>query len=120
MSRALSGALALWLAFMVIGCASANNNPALYYWGSYQQQIYASYNDAGSASPEQQLQQLEADFEKARAANRPVPPGYHAHMGYLYFQVGRLDQAVQAFTTEKTLFPESTIYMDRLIAQIKR
>jgi hypothetical protein len=48
-----------------------------------------------------------------------VPPGYHAHLGFLYFQVGKPDQALQSLQTEKALFPESTVYMDRLIARIK-
>jgi hypothetical protein len=69
--------------------------------------------------PEAQITQLEEDYQKARAANKSVPPGYHAHLGFLYFQVGKPDQALQSLQTEKALFPESTVYMDRLIARIK-
>jgi len=112
----------LLLAFATImtftGCATPKDS-RLYHWGSYEQQIYAMYNDPGKVPPEQQLLQLEADFEKARAANKPVPPGYNAQIGYLCFQLGKIDQALNAFETEKTLFPESTIYIDRLIARIK-
>jgi hypothetical protein len=93
--------------------------PLLYQWGSYNEQIYAMYHDPGKVPPEQQLLELERDYEKARAADRAVPPGYHAHVGYLYFQLGKTDQALQSFETEKALFPESTVYMDRLIARLK-
>ncbi len=109
--------LILLAATVLVGCAG---KPLLYEWGSYEEQIYAMYSDTGKAPIEKQLEDLESDYQKARAADRPVPPGYHAHVGYLYFQLGKVDQAVQSFVTEKTLFPESTVYMDRLIARIKQ
>jgi hypothetical protein len=49
-----------------------------------------------------------------------VPPGYHAHLGYLYYQSGKADQALQSFETEKQLFPESTRFMDLLISRMTR
>lgn len=108
--------LVLIVATMLAGCAG---KPLLYQWGSYEEQVYAMYSDTGRVPIEEQLQDLESDYQKARAADKPVPPGYHAHVGYLYFQMGKVDQALQSFETEKTLFPESAVYMDRLIARIK-
>ncbi len=99
------------------GCATQKHS--LYQWGSYEDQVYAMYNDPGKVSVEQQVINLEKDYQVARSTNKSVPPGYHAHLGYLYFQLGKRDQALQSFVTEKTLFPESTIYMDRLIKRIK-
>jgi hypothetical protein len=66
------------------------------------------------------VQQLEADYQKARSANKPVPPGFHAQLGYLYYQLGKLDQAQQEFQTEKILFPESAVFMERLLANLKK
>ena len=108
--------LLLLLAGVLSACAG---KPLLYEWGSYNEQIYAMYHDPGKVPPEEQLLSLEQDYQKARAADRPVPPGYHAQVGYLYFQLGKIDQALQSFETEKALFPESTVYMDRLIARLK-
>ena len=103
--------------FVLTGCA--NQQQSLYQWGSYENQVYALYADNGRVPPEAQITQLEEDYQKARAANKSVPPGYHAHLGFLDFQVGKPDQALQSLQTEKALFPESTVYMDRLIARIK-
>lgn len=103
-------------ALLASGCAT---QAGLYHWGSYEDQVYAMYSAPGKVSPQEQLAKLEADVEKARAANRSLPPGHHAHLGYLYFQAGQLDKAVAAFETEKLLFPESRPYMDRLIARAK-
>ncbi|MFM2008619.1 MAG: hypothetical protein RIR02_569, partial [Pseudomonadota bacterium] len=98
----------------------ANQNNRLYQWGSYENMVYESYHEAGKHSSQSQIIEMEKDLEKARAANKSLPPGHYAHLGYLYFQSGQLDKALTALQTEKTIFPESTIYMDRLIAQIKK
>jgi len=107
--------LVLLAIIALFGCAKKQ---PLYQWGSYEDQIYALYSDTGKVPIEAQLQSLERDYQIARSANRPLPPGFHAHMGYLYFQLGKIDQAYQSFVTEEELFPESKIYMDRLIARI--
>jgi len=102
---------------MLTACA---NQQGLYQWGSYEDQVYAMYSSPGKSSPDEQIAKLEADGEKARAQGRTPPPGHYAHLGYLYFQTGKLDQAVASFETEKVLFPESRPYMDRLIGRIRK
>lgn len=99
------------------GCVHAP--PTLYQWGSYEDQVYAMCTDGGKVPLESQLQNLEEDYQHIRASKGAVPPGFHAHLGYLYFQTGKADQALQSFETEKSLFPESTVFMDHLIARIK-
>ena len=64
------------------------------------------------------VHKLESDYETAKSEKRPVPPGYYAQLGYLYYQAGKVDQAYQSFETEKRLFPEATRYMDLLISRL--
>jgi hypothetical protein len=104
--------------FALAGCA--HQPQTLYQWGSYEDQVYAMYNDPGKVPIEEQLQNLEKDYERIRASNAAPPPGFNAHLGYLYFQTGKTEQALKSFENEKSLFPESTIYMDRLIARLKQ
>ena len=56
---------------------------------------------------------------KIRSTGKAVPPGYHAHLGLLYLSMGKDDQMVQEFRTEKALFPESASYMDFLLKNAK-
>ncbi len=106
------------LALLVVaaGCA----RPTLYSWGQYEELIYRSYATPGAVAPEMQIERLEADYQRARAENKPVPPGFHAHLGFLYFQLGKLDQAKQELETEKAQFPESAVFIDRLLANLKK
>lgn len=107
----------LLLSMLVLACTGCASHASLYQWGSYEDQVYAMYADTGKSSPQEQILKLEADAEQARAANRPLPPGHHAHLGYLYYQSGMTDRALASFDTERRLFPESRPYMERLIAR---
>ena len=98
------------------GCAA----PTIYSWGHYEDLVYASYSNPDKSVPELQVQQLEADLQRARSGNKPVPPGFHAHLGNLYYQLNKRDQARQEFQTEKSLFPESAVFMDRLLANLNK
>ncbi len=103
-------------AALVAGCAA----PTTYQWGGYEQLIYASYAEPGSVPAQAQVETMEKDFQEARASNRRMPPGWHAHLGYLYYQLGKLDQAQQELQTEKAQFPESTVFMDRLLSNLQK
>ncbi|MFZ4524708.1 MAG: DUF4810 domain-containing protein [Chlorobium sp.] len=107
----------LLVILLMQGCAASK--PTLYSWGNYEQLIYQGYANPGKISPEEQILKLEADAQIAKSSNKALPPGFHAQIGRLYFQTGKLDQARQAFTTEEELFPESKPFMDRLIAKTK-
>jgi hypothetical protein len=89
----------------------------LYQWESYQPEVYQYFE---GESKDQQIEALERDLQKIRSTNRLAPPGYHAQLGLLYLDVGKDDQMVQEFKTEKVLFPESAQYMDFLLKNAKK
>ena len=108
-------AAAFAAALLVEGCAT---QPNLYAWGRYEDLIYAAYANPGSMPPERQVEALEQDYQQARANNQRMPPGWHAHLGYLYSELGKPDQARQELQTEKAQFPESAVFVDRLLANL--
>ena len=110
-----SGLLLAGLALLT-GCAT----PTTYSWGHYEDLIYTAYRSPDQATAEKQLEALEMDYQKARSANKPVPPGWHAYVGYLYFDLGKTDEARREFETEKAQFPESAVFMDRLLANLSK
>lgn len=104
-------------ALLLGGCAAA---PTLYHWGDYENVVYARYAAPGKLAPEQEIEQFEKDRQQALAAHHRLPPGWHAHLGTLYFQVGKADQAQQEFAAERAEFPESAVFIDRLLANLAR
>jgi len=111
----------LLLMALAMSAAACVSRPApLYYWDQYEEVIYSNHAKPGAADPQMQIGALEQEYQAARAENTKLPPGWHAHLGYLYFQAGKADQAQQEFVTEKTQFPESAVFMDRLLARLKK
>jgi hypothetical protein len=106
------------LLFMGLVCLAGCQAPSLYEWGNYEPILYVSYRAPDQMPPERQAELLEADVQKAAGEGRAVAPGVHAHLGYAYFQLGRMDAARQELETEKRLFPESTVFMNRLVARL--
>ena len=100
---------------MLVGCAA--KPVPLYMWESFPHQQYDTLQRAG-ASPEEQMLAMERHMEKARGANQALPPGFRAHLGMLELNVGHADRARQLFEAEKSAFPESAPYMDRLLAKL--
>ncbi|MFI8648028.1 DUF4810 domain-containing protein [Pseudomonas iridis] len=113
LSRSLL-ALTLAASTLLAGCAGPKT---LYQWEGYEPQVYEYFK--GEEPKEAQAEALERDLQKIRSTGKAVPPGYHAHLGLLYLSMGKDDQMVQQFRTEKTLFPESGTYMDFLLENAK-
>jgi hypothetical protein len=113
----IRGFLVLSASGVLVGCAAPHSR---YEWGSYEEVVYASYLSHDDVPVEKQVELLEKDYQVARAANRRMPPGWHAHLGYLYYQLGRSGQARQELMTEKAEFPESAVFIDRLLANAGR
>jgi hypothetical protein len=103
----------LTLAALMLLAGCATRTPSLYYWGSYQPQVYGHFTKENS--PEEQIGELEKGLEEARSEGKQVAPGYNAHLGLLYAERQNPDQMVKYFQTEKTLYPESSGYMDFLL-----
>jgi hypothetical protein len=99
------------------GCATPEK--PLYSWGTYQKEVYNYFKKDGSSSTEQIIA-LEKQSEEAKSKGLKLPPGFYAHLGMLYAEVGQLDKVQQHFDIEKQLYPESTAYMDFLSRNLKK
>lgn len=107
--------LALGASLLLSACKTAA--PTLYQWEGYQPQVYQHFK---GASPDQQIAVLEKDLLAIDAKGNKPPPGYHAHLGMLYALAGRDAQVAPQFEAERTLFPESSAYMDFLLKKNKK
>lgn len=102
--------LAVFAAMLALtGCATKTT---LYEWGPYEDQVYAYFKNQ---DPEEQILVLEEHAKEVQDYGGKLPPGYRAHLGLLYAKVGRNKEFVAALEEEKTFFPESAPYIDRLL-----
>lgn len=108
-------ALVLGTALLLGGCM-ATSKP-MYQWDSYPTQVHRHFK---GESTEAQIAALEQQLQDIQANGAATPPGLHAHLGMLYSKVGKDDLMAQQLELEKALFPESTTFMNRLLAQLKK
>ncbi len=91
-----------------------------YRWGSYEAMVYKMYRSPKDATPEKQIEILQKEARLAESEHRELPPGFRAHLGFLFSQVGESDSARNQFEEEKIHFPESASFMDQLLGKIKK
>jgi hypothetical protein len=111
-TRLLAAAL---VAGALFGCAHAPT--PLYQWDTYQKNVY-QFLKHEDANPDEQMRLMQAQAEKSRIAGTRLPPGFRAHLGMLYLQLGQDSDAKQQLQAEKEAFPESAHYMDFLLKQM--
>ncbi|WP_252346164.1 MULTISPECIES: DUF4810 domain-containing protein [unclassified Paludibacterium] len=112
--------LVLGLIASVMLCACASQPDTLYQWEGYQSHVYSYLRADSGTSPDKQIQEMEAELQKIRARGKTPPPGYYAHLGMLYANVGNTAMMAQNFQVEEKLFPESAPYLDYLMSKVKK
>ncbi len=101
--------LSLALTLTTLGCATKS----IYYWDNYESVVYDHYNE--SASPLKEIELLRKDEAKSSSTTKPLPPGFYAYLGYLYYQVGNFNMANESFSKERNRFAESKVLMNRFL-----
>jgi len=94
--------------------------PNIYYWGNYEQLVHDMYLKPGSADAPTQIEKLSSDLQNAESRGLKIHPGLYAQLGFMYALEGRMVEMESAFNQEKSLFPESTIFIDGLLKRAKR
>lgn len=107
-----------WGVLLLTGCAT--NQKEMYYWGEYEQLIRAAYVEPGSADPQTQIEKLSADIQKGESLGKKVAPGIYAHLGFLYAVQGKNSQSKASFLEEKSLYPESAVFIDGMLNRTKK
>jgi hypothetical protein len=92
------------------GCATTNQK---YYWGKYDPSLYAYYKDPTKVTG--LSHELEAIIKGAASKHAAIPPGICAEYGYLQLQQGNAKEAIEMFQQEEVRWPESKVFMDRMI-----
>ncbi len=78
------------------------------------------YRKPHKAAPLTQIQTLVLEIEKIEKKGGLVGPGVHAHVGYMYYLVEDYTKAETYFSREKQLYPESSVFIDRMIANLPK
>ena len=99
---------------LAMGCAPKT----MYEWNGYDDTLYSHYRDP--ADQEKNLARLQALVQKNEHDQVKMPPGVYADYGYALLEAGRPTEAVVYFEKERSVWPESTVLMEKLIRNVNR
>jgi hypothetical protein len=103
---------------LALTLAGAGCTSTYYDWGRYEASVYAVTLRPDGFDLAAEIDALEQQLEKTRSKERPIPPGLHAHLGYLHSVAGNVVAAREHLEQEKTLYPESARFVDHMLAQL--
>ena len=108
-----AGALLLILAVVLLLASCVPKR--MYYWGDYSTTLYHSKKVPCEENLLKHKQALENIIQQSEQQNLRVPPGVYAELGYIYFRQNVTDTAIKYFRLEVQTYPESKIFMERLV-----
>lgn len=110
--------LAFCIVVAALLTAACQTQPRLFYWGGYEDSVQRVAGEENAFDLQAEIDTLETDLEQAQNNDLLVPPGFHAHLGYLLYLRGDLDGAVHQLQAEKERYPESEQFVNGLLARI--
>lgn len=109
----MSKPIQLCIATLIFGLVAGCTSSGLYHWGNYEDRLYKYYKSPSKADA--YMSSLQTLCESPAHQKKPAP-GLCAEYGFMLRKVGREQEAIAMFQKEQTLWPESSVFMQRLIA----
>ena len=95
------------------GCAAKTH----YVWSDYDTKFYKYYQNPSER--DEFVLQLKEVLDECESSGR-VPPGIYAEYGYMMYEQGNSLQAVMYYQKESDKWPESKVFMSKMIANAQK
>ncbi|MCF0177429.1 MAG: DUF4810 domain-containing protein [Bacteroidales bacterium] len=100
--------------------ACGSSRKQLYSWYDYQDSSYKYTKEPTDENEAKLIKTYEKMIAEPKGSRKQVPPGMCAEIGYLYFTKGQKEKAVQFFEKEIELYPESALFIKRILDSVKQ
>ena len=99
----------------VILLASCTYTKPLYSWNNYDVSSYNFLKNNDEKSSQELIKSYETIIAKQKGSRQVVPPGIYADYGFMLMQSGKNEEGNAMIEKEMALYPESKIFIDRII-----
>lgn len=103
---------------MSLADTSLADDETTYYWSSYERDLFDTYSDSENLTKLGQT--LLRIIKTSDTSGRKPPPGILAEYGYTLLRRGDTDVAIEYFEREAGQWPESRVFMNRVIARVRQ
>lgn len=101
---------------LIMICLSACSTTR-YTWNHYDDKLYQHYKNP--AENEKFIEGLKVTIEDGEKTGT-VPPGIYAEYGYTFYETGNYSEAAEYFQKEYDKWPESRVFMSKMINNAKK
>lgn len=96
--------------------SSCTTTKPLYYWGDYENLAYKVVK----GNEQQDVQNLMASYNdivngKSKGTSGKIPPGVCADLGFFLMRQGKVEEGKKWLVREKEIYPESSVFVDRIL-----
>ena len=106
--------------FVIMTITSCTTTTTLYSWYNYEDITYEYSKKRTDELQVKVMEQYRKLTENQRGTRGTVPPGLYAEYGYLLYKTGELEEGLKFLKEEIKLYPESDIYISRIIKQLEK
>ena len=110
----------LLLSFISLLLTSCTTTTSLYSWSNYVDTSYNYYKKQTPEASEALLKSYQDIIKKQKGSRKIVPPGIYAEYGFMLIQAGKKDEGVTNLKKEIELYPESKVFVVRIVNQIEK
>lgn len=107
-------------ALCVLALASCQTQQPLYSWYDSEHAAYVYTKRTTDETLAKAMAQYEKVINKQVGLRKTVPPGVNAEYGFLLYKAGKREEGLALLEAEKKAYPESEIFISRIINQLKK
>lgn len=111
---------AVALGCLLLASSCTTSQPTLYSWSDYQNESYDYLKNGTDKSLDELLQAYEEMVTKQKGTRKTVPPGICADYGYFLVMRGQKEKGLELMKREIALYPESSVFMTRIINKLEQ
>lgn len=100
--------------------SSCMSTSTLYYWGNYEDTSYKHYKQGTDEAKAELMATYEKMIEKQTGTRKTVAPGICAEYGFMLVQAGKVEEGINYLKKEIELYPESKVFIERIIKQYEQ
>jgi hypothetical protein len=105
---------------LIAACSLSSCTHQLYSWANYESASYNYLKNSDERSTQALIESLKNVTEIQTGTRKISPPGIYADYGYLLIQLGKTDQGKTLLLKEIELYPESKIFIERILKMIEQ
>jgi Uncharacterized protein conserved in bacteria len=100
--------------------SSCGTQTQLYNWRGYDGAVYAYTKHSDEKSLESLMMVYTRLIQNSGGTRKTPPPGICADYGYLLIQSGKTEEGKELLVRETMLYPESKLFIDRILKRLER